>query len=550
MSGPRAVLGDDVMMKNDDMTVKDRAGTVLGFDSGQRSDRASRAQTFTYFSLAILGFSFWFFMAVPFASHRESYGWLAGVHNDGFAGAFGVISVTYRPLAQATAWLGFLILNPSVFPTSILRQALLQGFIYAMFVFAWWLIYRSALQRRLFALIAFVTGGVFFSGYVHLFHIYGIFYAPVMLTLGAVFRSYARGGVERREVWLAVVGILLVFWHPFATALFLGFYFGSYLDSFWCRSIAQHIQAVVILLVGAVAILAMVVMFSRADVMVPLNSKLFGFLESYRTTEVNAFASFVAFVLTQLGIFSMGLSGKVKWTAVFVVSALSVVFFLRSLPLLLLWLCVVLMKLLRLRCWSLCFLMVSAALLPLGAGIGGPVSALFAVIVAGYVTALGWSRAEEALSFVKTGYVTVIIIASAMVILMVRAGIDVPIVTRAASPLLTERERTYQLEKILAWLHDSQYCGYEVAFAESAGSPIDSAENVITRRYRPPAALGDVRLFWDTVLRCPVGGGRNDKDRTATVTFGGPQLAESRPVFKVEGRYAGAATIWIRDSQK
>ena len=72
---------------------------------------------------------------------------------------------------------------------------------------------------------------------------------------------------------------------------------------------------------------------------------------------------------------------------------------------------------------------------------------------------------------------------------MVRAEIKVPIVTSVARPLLAERERTYQLENILAWLHNSDYCGYEVAFAENAGSPIDSIDNAITRRNRPPASF-------------------------------------------------------------
>ncbi len=77
-----------------------------------------------------------------------------------------------------------------------------------------------------------------------------------------------------------------------------------------------------------------------------------------------------------------------------------------------------------------------------------------------------------------------------------------PIVTRVASPLLIERERTYQLEKILAWLHNSNYCASEIRFVETAGNPIESVESAITRRNRPPAGLEDVLLFWDTVLRC------------------------------------------------
>lgn len=530
------------------MTIKIPGGDIPGFNGGHRSDPNASTQTLSYFIVAVLGFSFWFFMAVPFASHRETYWWLAMVHSQPFAQAFGVISSTYRPLAQPATWLAFLILDPSVFPTSVVRQALLQGFIYGMFVLAWWLIYSTAAQRRLFALVACVAGGVFFSGYVHLFHIYGIMYIPVMLTLATLLRFQASRSLDKREVWFAGVATLLALWHPFATALFVGFYSGYYLDTFWQRSRAQHVQAVVILFVGVLAIASLAVLFARAPI--PLDTRILGFLVSYQTNEVNLVASLVAFLLTQIVVFNMGLSPRVKLAAVLFVTALSVVFILKSLPLLFLWLCAVLMKLLRLRCWSLFFLLLTAALLPFGGGIGGPIHALFAIIVAAYVTPLGWSQAEKALSYVKTRYVIATIMASTIVLLMVRVGIEVPVVTRVASPLLTERERTYQLENSLAWLHNSDYCGYEIAFAENGGNPVDSVESAITRRNRPPAALEDVQLFWKTVLQCRVAKRPKIKAGTATVTFGGPPLADSSPVFKVEGRYAGGATVWIKDSQK
>jgi hypothetical protein len=134
---------------------------------------------------------------------------------------------------------------------------------------------------------------------------------------------------------------------------------------------------------------------------------------------------------------------------------------------------------------------------------------------------------------------------------MVRAGVQVPVVTRAASPLLTERERTYQLENILTWLHSSDYCGYEIGFTEEAENPVDSPETVITRRNRPPAGLEDVQLFWKTVLQCQKSPGPGNRIATATVTFGGLKLPDSTAVFKVKGKYAGDATVWIApESQK
>lgn len=532
------------------MTMNTLIGRASELEANQIVIRRAKSQTLAYFVLAVVGFSFWFFMAVPFATHRESYSWLAGVQSQGLARSLSFITVTYRPFAQVATWLGFEFLNPGVFPTSVLRQTLLQCSIYGMFVVAWWLIYSAAAQWRLFALVAFVTGGVFFSGYVHLFHIYGIFYVPVMLTLGALLRFDASSALDKREVWLAVAAILLVFWHPFATALFLGFYFGFYLDTFRQRSRAQHFQAVAILLAGATAIGVMVGVFGRADVVVPLHTRFAGFLESYRTNEVNGAASLVAFLLTLLVVFSMGLSPRLKWTVVVAASALSVVLVLNSLPVLLLWLSAALVKLLLLRRWSLFFLTLAAALLPIGGIIGAPVFALYAIILAAYTTPIGWLQGENAIAGVKTQYVAAAILALAAIDLMVRVGIDIPIVTRVANPLLAERERTYQLENALAWLHHSDYCGYEVAFSEDAGSPIDSAGSVLARRNRPPAAIEDVEYFWDTVLRCNRSGQSNGQTSTAVVTFGGQPFADSSPVLTLGGKYAGDATVWIRNSQR
>jgi hypothetical protein len=517
------------------------------------------AQTLAYFVLTVLGFSFWFFMAVPFASHRETYWWLATVGSENFAYAFSFISSTYRPLHQTVTWLAFEFLDPTVFPTHAGRHAVLQLLVYGLFVLAWWLIYSAAPQRRLFALVALVTGGVFFSGYVHLFHVYGLSYVPVMLMIGALLRFRAAGTFDRQEVWIATVATLLVFWHPFTTALFVGFCFGHYLESFRRRNREQHIRALAILLAGTVAVFALVVGVPRflpgaSPLLVetatrPLDTRLFAFVVSYQTNEVNRIATVVAFLLTQMVILSMGISRTLKIWAVVLASALSVAMLLKGVPLLLLWVGAALMKLLLLRSWSLFFLALTAVLLPFGGGIGTPIHALFAVIVAAYATPLGWSQAEDALSIVKPAYVVGAAIAAAMVLLMIRAGIEVPMLTRVARPLLIERERTYQLEDALAWLRSSDYCSYQIAFVQRADNPIDSVESALTRQHRPPASLGDVRLSWTTVLQC-----RNErsdgKTGTAIVSFGGPAVEGAKPVFTVKGRYADDATVWARSSQE
>jgi len=504
----------------------------------------SMTRKFSFFVLAILGFSFWFFVAVPFATHRESYSWLAGVYSQPVAQSLSFISVTYRPFAQLTTWLAFCALKPSVFPTDVVRQALLQGTIYALFVGAWWFIYYAALQWRLFGVIACVTGCVFFSGYVHLFHIYGLMYVPVMFTLGILLYHDARGMRASQERWLTAAAILLVLWHPFATALFLGYYFGVYVNTFRSRSTAEHLRALLILAGCALAIYAMVVVFARSDVRVTLHERVVGFVESYRTNEVNWIAVIVSYALSVLVVNSMKLSARIKLISILLMSGLGMMFVLKGLPLPILWMVVALVKLAWMRHWSLFYLMLAAVLLPFGGIIGAPVFALFGIILASYVTSLDWSRGEKALSFIRLPHVAATLAVAAILILTIRAGVNVPVVTKLARPLLMERERTYQMEEVLAWLHTSEYCGDEITFAQDSGSPVDSDDNVMTRQGRPPAALGDVRLFWDTVLRCQ---NRRYPERTATITFGGFEIPDARSVFQVRSRYAGNATVWVDD---
>ena len=82
------------------MITKNPIGKIPELHGSYLSDPDARIETLSYFIVTLLGFSFWFFMAVPFASHRESYWWLAMTPTHGFATAFSVISVTYRPVPR------------------------------------------------------------------------------------------------------------------------------------------------------------------------------------------------------------------------------------------------------------------------------------------------------------------------------------------------------------------------------------------------------------------------------------------------------------------
>lgn len=518
---------------------------------------APRGLTLACFALAVLGFSFWFFVAVPFASHRETYWWLATVRSHDFAHALSFISSTWRPLHQSLTWIGYLLLDPTVFPTSSARHAAFQIFVYAVFALAWWLICLAATERRTFAVVAFGAGAVFFSGYVQLFHIYGMSYFPVILMIGALLAAGARGTFDRNEARFAAAAAALVVWHPFTTALFTGYAFGRYLETFRQRDAAGHRRALTIAVVCAATVVGFVFALPRllpqtSTLLVEtatrgVDSRMFAFLVSYQTNEVHPIASLVAFGLAQAVAWSASVPTRAKWIASLAVAVASAGFVAAGWPLVLLWVLAAVLKLAAMRRWSVALLAAIAAILPFGGGIGTPIHALFAIILAAYATALGWSSAERALSLVSVRSVMVLVVAAAALALALRSGVTVPVLTRLATPLLAERERTYQGEQLLAWLQRSAYCDRGVQFAASAGNPVDSVESVIDRRFRPPASIEDVGFYWRTALRCRARDADAASPPAAILTFGGQAVPDATPVFEVPGRYAGAAKIWIRE---
>jgi hypothetical protein len=493
----------------------------------------------TYFLLAVSGFSFWFFIAVPFASHRESYVWLAWARRESLTNAFGLITATWRPLAQLTTWLGYLALDPQVFPTNPLRQTLLQCCVYLLFVLAWLVIYSAAPQRKVFSLVALVAGGVFFSSYIHLFHIYGVFYLPVLVILALMLKFHADGDLKRRETLVASFAIILVLWHPFATAIFLGFYFGRYLSRLTKAGLQEHLKTWIILIVGATATLAALFLSPR----IQQTFNPLGFIATFQTNEVNWIASIVALLLAVITALSMDLDPKWKFLLSAIILIMGAGFWTAHIPLVLLWILVALYKLIYLRNWELAVPLVVATGLPYGAGIGAPVYGLYALVLAVFVTPLGWSSAEEKLRFLDYRYATAFMTALLLIVAGMRAGASVPLVSQLAKPLLVERERTFQLEHALSWLASSDYCTYGLAFAAPSGDPVDSIEEALTRRYRPPATLDEAAYYWDNNLRCQRG--ESKPDQLVTITFGGQELKNAGKIFDLPSSNAGAATIWI-----
>src|SRR5262249_18654170 len=172
-------------------------------------------------------------------------------------------------------------------------------------------------------------------------------------------------GFKKRETLLAIIAIAFVLWYPFATVVFLGFYFGRYLDDFRALDHKQHLKTWIILLLGSSAVLVAIVSSPNLGQSWSY-SPVSAFVVSYRTNEVNHIASLVALALAFAALFSTGATGRSRLISTAVISVLGVCFFVVKIPLLLLWVLVVVGKLLYRRSWGLLVPFVVAILLPYG----------------------------------------------------------------------------------------------------------------------------------------------------------------------------------------
>jgi hypothetical protein len=500
----------------------------------------------TWLTLVVAGFSFWFFVAVPFASHRETYGWLASVYQQNYLEPFGwTLGKTWRPLAQVATWIGVALLDATIFPTSVPRQALLQGLIYLTFVFAWALLFSLSPHPRTLAIAGLVTGAVFFPGYIHLFHIYGHSYSAVLIMLALMLRTFFQPEwFARRETLLATLAVVLTLWHPFATLLFLGFYFGRYVETFTVIDSGRHLRAWITMGVIALAVALPIVLSPNLGVSWSY-SPWSAFLISYKTNEINAVASSAALALAVFTAMTLPVSSRTRLLVATGVVFIGLAALVQGLPVLLVWISTAIAKLILRRSFGLTIALLTTVFLPYAGRIGGPVYGLFPIALTAFVTALDCPAIERRLQLIHTRYLVVPLMGLLLIVVALRVDMRVPLVSAAARPLLAERERTYQLEHALAWLGASPYCAHDLTFGEASGSPIESVESALIRRHRPPAALEDVLPFWNVALRCKEGDNVGRVRGVAAITFGG-QTANGRQVFEVEGRYAGPTAVWIQ----
>lgn len=482
--------------------------------------------------ITILGLSFWFFLAFPFANHNESYTWVVQLNSLGF---LDVLSqrlypvANYRPLGQAIAWLGYHLSGKSIYPVEL--------FNYIIAALSWIILLFAVKEKRLLSLIALTVGGFFFSGYLYLFHLHGVFYSPVLLLIAASFFLYEDILKISKIISLAILSILISLFHPFALLIYLAFILGILIEK------REYITRTFLIVTLSSVILgvALIEVLTPGSNLPIRDNNLLGLLVSYRMTEVNLILSIIAFLLSIITAASINISLRNKIKLIVLVVILSLLSFWTATPIIIVWIFACLIKTVLMRKWAVAFLLIATFLFPLP-GSGSPTYSIFVLMVCAAVSSLGWSALENRLCFVNHRVALSLPLFALVIVICLRCNVSLPVISKLANPILAEKEKTFQLEAIINWMIKSPYNEYDLVLSQSAANPRES-HNAINRMHRPPSQQQYLNAYIDS-FQLPRHANNNIKN-ILLVCFGNEKIENAKKVYILKGKYAGNATVHL-----
>ena len=351
-------------------------------------------------------------IGLPWGPHNETFDWIVRLEQRSFWSALfdkfpSVLSL--RPLGTGPAWLLYRLGGHDV--------GLVQFVNAALALFAWGWIARGVPQPRVFAVTALVAGGIYFAGYIWVFHMHGIFYGPLLVYVAALARC-ARMPVDLRTLLgVFVGGVFTALAHPYALPFAVAFALGALAETPALRT-RQGAAVLAVMLTGALAAyLLLVPVYNRGLAGDPVAA----LLASYTTSEVNAIGAAVAALLAAWTA-TRAWPGRAPSIAGLVTLGVSALALARHVPVLPLWLAWAAAKSVRHGRWTMAALIVACALLPAANPTGSPTYTIFAVLLAACASALDEYGFEVWLARVPAAAGTAAVCALLLAALAVRAG--------------------------------------------------------------------------------------------------------------------------------
>ena len=487
-------------------------------------------------SLAFLaggGLVFWFIVAFPFSNHNESYFWLAKLQNSDAREILSTktLAATFRPVGQFLAYVGWRISGSGDSTWAV------QAFNLVMAEGALWITALAMTETLTFTAVALVTTTAFFAGYVYLFHIHGIFYGPVLLIIAALLYCRRTSAQSRLRADLAAflacvaVGLLV---HPYALIIFGGYATGRSVEQWRETAWADRLSRMSVIALALLALLAM-----RPGHQAVSIDSVRAFWASYSLTEVVPALKLLSALLAGATLISIVPVDRaiVRVMVLSAVGVCSVVLFLSSYPVIVLWVLAAIVKTLYRREWSLAGMTAATAVLPAIAPSGSPTYSIFAIFMSTVVLVEGSNTIER--FFQRLAPVIPLAAASGAILLAVllRLGVNVPVASRLVRPVLAEREKTIQLQAVVNWMLESDYRNARL-LVEGNANPVDAGVTAVDRRSRPPTYQGYLDTYLESRRKGPTDG------QILLVTFGTTTKEGLLLTKALPGRFAGEALVY------
>jgi beta-glucosidase/6-phospho-beta-glucosidase/beta-galactosidase len=150
---------------------------------------------------------------------------------------------------------------------------------------------------------------------------------------------------------------------------------------------------------------------------------------------------------------------------------------------------------------------------------------------------------EDRIKFINIKTVCPVYIAAILVIILLRGGVNIPVISSLSNPILAEKEKTYQLKTIMDWVVTSKYRNYALVLHREKQSPSYDPKGAINRSNIPPMDQIDVNYYMEMMR----GGLEEQKDSSQKliVTFGNEKIGNMYLLKSIEGMFAGEAMIFV-----
>lgn len=498
--------------------------------AGDAIPRGPHAQSTLLLScvLAVSSLTFLFALGFPWQHHDESLVWAIDLQSLSFWGSLLPRAVryvaSYRPFGMALAWLTFKASGGGLWLQQLIN--------YAVTVFAWLLALAAVRDRLSFAWLSFLCGAAFFSGYIYLFHLQGVFYGPLLAFVAWLLVQDERGTAL---TWSAVMQLLLIatvaaLFHTFAYLLLAAFLGGRCIqDLTEHRAVSVPAVAFGVLMCGC----GILLLLYGSKAIGPAYA-LTGLTLSYRLLEVSPLTGLISAPLAVLACTTLQEKRlRVVCIALAVIASLALA--AMHLPVVLAWIGICLLKAVLQRRLGLAALIAVSAALPAVTGTGSPTYALVVLLPVCKATVDGFD-AHGALRRMQRGLAVAAIITLLLAYMAILSG-AIPRLDRVVSPLLSEKEKTHQMMEMFTWLDANPAVKGDLRLCQPAGLPVNSPV-ARDRRYRAPTDDGTLTYY----LKGRYGERLVQGTPHLLLCFGGQSAGTAR-LHTVEGRWAGSATL-------